>query len=717
MSGRTASLEPNCFWHRANCSFATVLAGLSGVRVFSAVIIAALLLSAPADAVLGVAQVIGIPAKPGQSVTALKADPEGNLVAAGIDAQGFVTKITRAGDEVFYSELPGAAGFVAIALDGNGDINAVSVTLSGQIFVWKLRGTDGEIIYATSLAGGAGIGSGNLAITVDAAGQTVVAAMDFGILVPTTPGAYASPPGGNLTGLTFLFRLSAMGEMIFTASYGGQHAPCYTGMTCSGAIQVTKPAQVWLDAEANIWLAGTTNTDDLPLTSDALTTATCAAFECTNGFLAEFSGDGSRLLYATYIGSASFYQNIQVVSAAADAGGHVWLVGTASSANIPVTTNALQKQLTGNGSFLMEFDPATNTLLYASYFSGSDPASTVRLGSIAVDVDGTLLFAGTSNTMSLPVPVSGFKRGSALPYYPLPYYPALPYSFVAEIGPSGSAIAIGLPSETAGSGLVFVQPGLAAVVGLSSSATLIETNGSSGPGIFGIANSASLYVVGGVAPGEFIRLYGENLGPGAPVDADPTSGQAPLQLGGIQVAVNDILAPLIQVQNDEIDAVVPFGIAGSATARITVSTPGGAANRAILRTVKADPEAFVSAPPFLGPPPLALALNADGTVNSLAHPALPGSVVALFGTGFGSLVPQPADGGVLSDPLPALINGVQVVCSSQPLDVVYTGPAPTMIAGVIQVNFRIPPQGGLLDCQFNVAGFTSSQFSVVASHQ
>jgi uncharacterized protein (TIGR03437 family) len=46
------------------------------------------------------------------------------------------------------------------------------------------------------------------------------------------------------------------------------------------------------------------------------------------------------------------------------------------------------------------------------------------------------------------------------------------------------------------------------------------------------------------------------------------------------------------------------------------------------------------------------ALNQDGSINSDSNPAKVGSVVSIFATGRGSLLPAPADGAILDAPLP-----------------------------------------------------------------
>jgi uncharacterized protein (TIGR03437 family) len=69
----------------------------------------------------------------------------------------------------------------------------------------------------------------------------------------------------------------------------------------------------------------------------------------------------------------------------------------------------------------------------------------------------------------------------------------------------------------------------------------------------------------------------------------------------------------------------------------------------------------------------AAALNQDGSLNSPSHPARPGSVVSVWGTGAG-----------INQPVRVLVGGLFA-------EVFFAGQAPGLAQGVTQVNFRLPP--------------------------
>jgi len=86
----------------------------------------------------------------------------------------------------------------------------------------------------------------------------------------------------------------------------------------------------------------------------------------------------------------------------------------------------------------------------------------------------------------------------------------------------------------------------------------------------------------------------------------------------------------------------------------------------------------------------AVALHVNGSVNSADSPAVAGSIVVLYATGFGSTDPPSFDGVVASAPFPRPKSPVSVVIAGRPAEVLYVGSAPGLVAGLIQLNVRIP---------------------------
>ena len=83
-------------------------------------------------------------------------------------------------------------------------------------------------------------------------------------------------------------------------------------------------------------------------------------------------------------------------------------------------------------------------------------------------------------------------------------------------------------------------------------------------------------------------------------------------------------------------------------------------------------------------------LNEDGTINSSLNPAAAGSIVVLYATGLGQTDPPGVDGSVYASALPLLRSPVTVEAGGVAGDILYAGPAPGMVAGVMQINVRLP---------------------------
>ncbi|MGA2880200.1 MAG: hypothetical protein ABSG13_14730 [Bryobacteraceae bacterium] len=130
-------------------------------------------------------------------------------------------------------------------------------------------------------------------------------------------------------------------------------------------------------------------------------------------------------------------------------------------------------------------------------------------------------------------------------------------SLIAELAPDGSSVPFSelLSNGVAGQDLVLNPDGSLLVDGTAQSVGLGVSTGfvlrlprgaPSGVSILSVADSAVNAMTGTVAPGEFLSIYGTGLGPavGVGMQVDP-SGVIANSLGGTQVSIDGILAPLL----------------------------------------------------------------------------------------------------------------------------------------------------------------------------
>ena len=638
-----------------------------------------------------------IPAQPGQQLSSVQVDSQGNTIVAALVMQtdlyvnGIVMKIDPQGNEVFSVLLPSQgvslspyAGStplpLVLALDSQDNIYVGGPTqrptsypftsilspngVAAAGFLVKINGVDGTLAYAAALGGYP------TSLTVDATGEPLLTLSSV-VQLPVTPGAYSSGSPGPPVALMYIVRLSQAGNsLLWSAEYSGGGVACDTPTECQQINPYTSGSQILEDAQGDIWIAGNTNATALPLTPNALQGKCGCDLSIGDGFLAEFSNDGAKLLYATYVGTSGADN---LLSAAMDSAGNIWMVGNTNGSDLAVTSNAIQPQLSGGpDGFIAQYSPSTNKLLYASYFGGTASDS---ITNVQIAPDGTVVIAGNSQSNALPIAASGFTRGS---------------DFLATLDPQTYAgtFLTTFPSGSTGTGLTSAPGGMEAIAGTSNVVDFLAP-GAIAPGtptIYGVTSSANFIATGQVAIGELITLFGANLGPYTPVAAGLSSGQPPTELGGVQVLQGPVQLepptpiPLLYVQQDQINAVVGFSTNWQSNL-LTLSVRNGSANSATVSIAGAlDPEAFLTYPPY------AAALNQDGTVNGQSNPAAAGSTIAVFATGFGDLT-SPGSSAFPTAEVLVLYNGA-------PVTVTYAGQAPTLVAGVSQVNFVVPPSSG-----------------------
>jgi uncharacterized protein (TIGR03437 family) len=212
-----------------------------------------------------------------------------------------------------------------------------------------------------------------------------------------------------------------------------------------------------------------------------------------------------------------------------------------------------------------------------------------------------------------------------------------------------------------------------------------------------VLNAATQSGSGGVAPGELITLTGFGIGPDTGVVYQPDAqGNVPTQLGGVQVLFDGVPVPILYAQSRQINAIAPVGPAVNGTRQVTVTYNNQQFGPAAATTaIFGNPGIFRLQ---IGQSAQAVALNQDGTLNGPANPAARGSVVAVWGTGYGQTNPPCQSGGLnlpyaapLSTGLSALIVSVGPgEGPGLPTPVQYAGSAPTLPCGVVQINFQVP---------------------------
>lgn len=147
---------------------------------------------------------------------------------------------------------------------------------------------------------------------------------------------------------------------------------------------------VAVDSAFNAYVAGTTNSADFP----TLTPYQGTLKGATNVFVSKFNSAGTGLYFSTYLGGSG---TDAAAGVAVDKGFNVYVAGTTSSADFPVTSaSAYQKPPVSatNHVFVTELNSSGKALVYSTYLAGSnaDTASGVAVGPLA----GTVFVTGTT---------------------------------------------------------------------------------------------------------------------------------------------------------------------------------------------------------------------------------------------------------------------------------------------------------------------------------
>ncbi len=219
--------------------------------------------------------------------------------------------------------------------------------------------------------------------------------------------------------------------------------------------------------------------------------------------------------------------------------------------------------------------------------------------------------------------------------------------------------------------------------GASAGVALMLNVANTGPRRATVVNAvinAASGVENPLAPGEFVTVFGEDLGP-----AESVSGFEK-GLGGTRVFVNGVECFVSFTSRTQVNAVLTAQLPTNGQASVVVEYEGASSAPRALALAPASPGIFTQE--FgLGQ---AWVVNQDGSFNSAGNPAARGSVVAFFATGQGVTDPVLTDGEQpVSPTFPKPVLEVSVTIGGQPAppeDILFAG---LIFNGVLQVNVRV----------------------------
>jgi len=248
--------------------------------------------------------------------------------------------------------------------------------------------------------------SGCPAIAVDSAANIYLAGTTTSTDFPTTPGAFrpTPPPGASVS--VFVTKLDSTGSTILFSTY-------------LGGDKINTSAGVGVDSGLNVAVAGSTTSDNFPVTPNAFQTVPASAGQ--HVFVTELDPTGSTLLYSTYLSGTNITNTATDAASglAVDFRNKLYVVGTTTSTNVPTGTTSFPatlgafqtcstldqppaaQQCGTNRFFLSKIDPLQSgflSLAYSTYFAGGNPLSGVTSGGgVAVDTAANVYITGGTN--------------------------------------------------------------------------------------------------------------------------------------------------------------------------------------------------------------------------------------------------------------------------------------------------------------------------------
>jgi hypothetical protein len=202
-----------------------------------------------------------------------------------------------------------------------------------------------------------------------------------------------------------------------------------------GANGATSSPSIAVNGNGNIYLAGSTTANDLPLSATAPFQSTLGGSGAQNVFIAELNPTlgTSGLRAMTYLGGSGTDTSVGL---AVDDSGNAYVAGYTTSSNFP-TINAFQSSplTAGTHVFVSVLNPTFSSLNYSTYLSGN---GTDIASGLAIDNNNDAFVTGTTTSTNV---ATGFPSSSLpVPFQQSPSTGAPIQFFVTEVNTKLSSV-------------------------------------------------------------------------------------------------------------------------------------------------------------------------------------------------------------------------------------------------------------------------------------
>ena len=205
---------------------------------------------------------------------------------------------------------------------------------NADAFLTKVNAAGSALVYSTYL-GGSMVDFG-VGITLDSDGNAYAIGYTESPDFRTENPAQAASGGA---GDAFVTKVSATGDAFLYSTFLGG-----TGMD---GMEYVPHIDMVADAEGNIYVAGITNSTDFPTTPGAYQSAVIGDYDI---FIVKFDPHLRTLMASTLLGGDSAEGMPRICLGT---GGNIYITGTTSSTDFPMTLGAIDPDLSGDGDIFV----------------------------------------------------------------------------------------------------------------------------------------------------------------------------------------------------------------------------------------------------------------------------------------------------------------------------------------------------------------------------
>lgn len=220
-------------------------------------------------------------------------------------------------------------------------------------------------------------------IAIDSSGNVYVTGLTYSSNYPTpTWGAYDRTFNGGFDVFVTKFN-STLSYLLSSTFIGGSDYEWANSIV--------------VDSSGNVYVAGTTESDDFPTTSWSYDISYNGGID--DAFVSKLDSNLYNLLSSTFIGGNN---TDDAYSIALDSSGNVYVAGMTGSNDYPTTTWAYDRFYNGNltDAFVTKLDGDLSSLLSSTFIGGSDRD---YAESIAISSSGNVFIAGSTLSSNYPV--------------------------------------------------------------------------------------------------------------------------------------------------------------------------------------------------------------------------------------------------------------------------------------------------------------------------